>query len=313
MNSSDASRNETEPRDASPPARLAGERLEAWYRKSPPLASDDRRPIQEYNDRNLAISAATAGLLVVTFMSLVNVVIPVFGPFLASLLGIWLVIGRSNLIARCFSVLAALLFLTFKAGNGAMNIGMWNELYLAGLTMCTFLAAVLSYVLALVVPRAYQAPSRLAQFSLRGLGGLILAIGLAAALTRGGMTEFLQQPAWNVDQRAIVVSFIAVSVNTALVSLNVLVPKRFRDRKLFWISVGMVMVVTPAIEGSIFSNWFRIPLPIAVLGIAVLHAVVLMIVWSILFCLELAGAFRDEEDLPSTTTEAATGHWEEME
>ncbi|PQO46171.1 hypothetical protein [Blastopirellula marina] len=300
MNSPGSPHDDVEVHDDVPPEGLSGERLEAWYRKYESLTPEQRQRIQENKDSRLATNVF---LVILVLVSLGNFFIPLFGLFLASILGIWLVIGRGSVFERYASAGVALILWNIPMERHVHGDSAFlDNTRLACLTMCTLLAAGLTYGAALVLARVYRAPSRLAQFSILELAGTILAIGLAAAMMRSGVAEFLGRSTWNRFDLFNLVSSVVISVNTVLISLPMLVPKRFRNDTLSYGSLGIVLVATPIGEGNIFSAWLSLPLLPVLLVTVIAHVVAGLVIWLIMFLLEEAGAFRE----PSSTALAST-------
>lgn len=204
-------------------------------------------------------------------------------PILMSVLGIWLMIGRGNVLVRCLVTVAVVWILgrVFTRGSVMMP----------ALVVCTTLSAAAICIAGLFVSHLSKAPTRRAQFSLRDVGCYMLAFGMGAALVREDMSSIMSQP--RVPWEGIF-ALTLLCVNIALASLPVLVPKRYREGSLFLLSACLVLFVLPLLEGAFLHAFMFVPNLFRLVGLPVAHAVGAVLVWTLVFTLETAGGFVDD-------------------
>lgn len=259
-------------------ARLRGEALRKWYAQSGNLSPEQWEAEQKRLEDERRGPAGT--FVIVCFVLLVIMVFT--GPLAIALLSVWLVIGSGNFWGRVATTMAAIFVL-----------GIWNSYFLALLLMVLFLSTSMSYMLTLVFPRLVLMPTRPVQFSLWEMGGCTIIMAVSLSLLRA--TGFNLEHAIANPHYSFLFFFISmsVSINVVLLSMPVIIPRRYRSGSLFRGSAVLVLIVTPFIEMLLLNN--------SSLGhhlnheektiAMVAHGAGVLVTWFLLYVMEFAQAF----------------------
>lgn len=290
------------------PSHLSGDALKQWYLDNPPLTEEDRqRAIKRERDKQEATAwvwLMSLGLLVAVCHAAGPFSPPAFflGPLTASVIGVWLAIGRSNLLVR--SLIALVLVISF---------GWAFTPYRSVLMACTLCSATASYAALWLMTWFFRTGTRRLRFTILDIGGAILLVGCGLGLIQAEAYDTMAPWEWNRFKTNMHLS-VYFSGNTVLASLPMMVPRCERGSRLFRLSAAWVLGITPIMECFLLTQ--RSTFVLTLLGLPFLwvaHVIGAAFVWGLIYPLEVVGAFRDEADPPITTTESAAGHWEEME
>ena len=289
------------------PPHLSGEALKQWYLDNPPLTEEDRQQAIKRQREKQEATAWVWLMAIGMLVALSHVVIddiPVaalLGPATAGVIGVWLAIGRANLLVRSLIALALV-----------ASMGVVHAPYRSFLLACALLTAMMTCGTLLVATSFGRARTQRLRFTLLDIAGAILLAGCSLALTQKDAFALLDNLSRRSTQESLMVLF-SFSGSTVLASLPVLVLKRYRDGTLFKISAWLVLAVAPL--GTTAAFWV-LEAPVNyqfIMGTWLVYVFDVALVWGLVFPLDVVGAFRDEVDPPSTTTEAEAGHWEELE
>ncbi|PQO46173.1 hypothetical protein [Blastopirellula marina] len=295
------------------PPNLSGDALKQWYLDNPPLTEEDRqRAIKRERDNQEATAwvwLMSLGMLVALSHGLIYEmpIAVVTGPATACVIGVWLAIGRSNLMVRSLIALALV-----------ASMGWAFAPYRSILMACVLCSAAASYGALWLMTWFFRTGTRRLRFTILDIGGAVLLTGCGLGMIQADMYDRLTNLQWRQLQSGLEIAVWLIG-NSVLASLPVMVPKRDRTIKMFRRSAIWVVLLMPIIEGLIWFCVMSTFLPPyysllgAILNLVVIHLIAAAYVWALVFPLETVGAFRDEEDPPSTATEANAGHWEEME
>ncbi|PQO46170.1 hypothetical protein [Blastopirellula marina] len=230
-------------------------------------------------ERGMRVPAA---MFLVVLVTLLVVAGRFSSPVLVSVLGIWLMIGRGNVLVRCLVTVSAVWILGRVSGSGDAT---------AVLVACTALSAMTTSVAGAFVSHLFQGPTRWAQFSLWDMGSYLLAFGMGVALVREDMQALTSQ---NRVPWVGIFAIATLCVNIVVASLPVFVPKRYREGSLFLVSAALVLFVLPLLEGAFLHAFLFVPNLNLLAQLPIVHVIGAVLVWTLVFTLETAGGFVDD-------------------
>lgn len=214
-------------------------------------------------------------------MFLLNAFIPIFSPLLAGLCGLWLMLGRYSAWRRIGIVAVAVLVL-----------GLGSPVFYLFLVSIVLMTAAMTFGMSLIMSVVTRTPYRGTQFSLWEAGGMVLVMSLLS----GALRLIFQQSSLFFfslyDAMILALQAFTVSANIVLASLCIFVPERHRTSRLFTLSAVSVLVVMPALE-IIVAIGFGWRWGMAALFL-LMHYGGALLIWLLLFPLELAGLFSME-------------------
>lgn len=208
-------------------------------------------------------------------------VLPVVAPLLLALLGLWLVLGKGNYWLRLGVV-----------GISTFLFGFWDVHYLAILFWLAVGTAVATVLVTEILHRCGFATARRVRLSIWHLGGAMLLVAIACALT--------PRPSRGFDGVEVLISVIATGVSLLYVGLSVvlaclpvLFPRQGRSSRPFLVSCVCVLLVLPLLGGTVPAvldgDWRWLPVSFF------LHLVGTLVVWGLVFPGEAVGVLADIE------------------